>query len=204
MRFLVILALFTALPASAQDMSDLFGDALKGGSDINDLKKETDKVKAKDNTKKGLQVKSTEGDEHAKIDFVRVFAANKIKLSKKEGCVPNNPGRKRISYLSFDELPEKSDAFAVCLVMKSKIGREIRVTTRIVDGRNRRVGVGNDVIDFRGKPELHHILDFPELTFKEAGKYFYVVELDGKPVTKMPLFEVKLQGTGEYEVTTSK
>ena len=84
--------------------------------------------------------------------------------------------------------------------MKSKIGREVRVTTRIVDAKGRRVGVGNDVLDFRGKPVLHHILDFPPLTFREQGKHFYVIELDGKKAKKLPLFEVKLMATGEYTV----
>ena len=68
------------------------------------------------------------------------------------------------------------------------------MSVAIVDSRNQRVAKGEDVIDFRGRPKMDHVLAYPAPVFKMAGQYFYVVDLDGKEVGRMPIFVLTVKG----------
>ena len=66
------------------------------------------------------------------------------------------------------------------------------MSVAIVDPRNLRVARAEDVVDFSGRAgRIEHVLEFPETTFKTAGQYFYLVEMDGKEIGRLPIFEVR-------------
>jgi hypothetical protein len=190
-------------PAVAEDKKDKKGssnfDDLFGPSpqknNLDAMKKATDNMGAKTGSK-DLAPKAdnvTQGD--ASVKLLNAFAATKIVQDKKLGCQPGGRDKKKLSEWTFDEVPAKaSQGFEVCLTLASQAGREMRLNVAIVDSRNSRVATAEDVLDFRGKPKIDHVLEYPAPTFKMAGQYFYVVDLDGKEVGRMPLFQVKLDG----------
>jgi hypothetical protein len=143
--------------------------------------------------KKGLAPKAAVVDDEAKVQFFSAFAAQKIVIDKKLGCQVAGRDKKKLTYFAFDEVPAEGVPFSVCLTMQSKAGREMAMSVSIVDPRNSRVVKAEDVVDFRGRTQrMDHILDFPAPVFKLVGPYQYVVELDGKEVARLPIFEVKI------------
>ena len=143
--------------------------------------------------KKGLAPKTAVVDDEAKVQFYSAFAAEKIVIDKKLGCQVAGRDKKKLTYFAFDEVPAEGVPFSVCLTMQSKAGREMAMSVAIVDPRNARVVKAEDVVDFRGRTQrMDHILDFPAPIFKLVGPYQYVVELDGKEVARLPIFDVKI------------
>lgn len=144
--------------------------------------------------KKGLAPKTAVVDDEAKVQFYSVFVAEKIVIDKKLGCQVAGRDKKKLTFFAFDEVPAEGVPFSVCLTMQSKAGREMAMSVSIVDPRNSRVAKAEDVVDFRGRTQrLDHILDFPAPVFKLVGPYQYVIELDGKEVARLPIFDVKIE-----------
>lgn len=143
--------------------------------------------------KKKLTPKAAVVDDNAKVKVFGAFVAEKILIDKKKGCEPAGREKKKITFMEFDEVPAEGVPFAVCLTMQSKAGREMGVSVAIMDPRNLRVAKAEDVVDFRARTErLDHVMDFPAPVFKTAGQYHYVVEIDGKEIARVPLFEVRI------------
>jgi hypothetical protein len=143
---------------------------------------------------KSLAPKSTTVDDEAKIQFFSVFAAEKIVMDKKLGCQPAGRDKKKLTYFSFSEVPAEGVPLSVCLTMQSKVGRSMAISVAIVDPRNARVVKAEDVVDFSGRTgRIDHVLDFPAPIFKLAGPYQYLVEMDGKEVARLPIFDVRVE-----------
>ncbi len=208
MRFIVVplLAALLVSPALAGDkkdkgkeskdagnFDDLFG-APPPKNNLEEMKKATEGVGNKTGST-GLAPKEDESDPNAGVQLLKVFAAEKINQDKKLGCQPGGRSKKKLIDWTFDEVPAKADVgFEVCLTLTSKAGREMNMSVAIVDARNQRVAKASDVIDFRSRPKIDHVLEFPAPVFKNAGQHFYVVDLDGKEVGRLPLFVVNLEG----------
>jgi hypothetical protein len=143
---------------------------------------------------KTLAPKTTTIDDEAKIQFFSVFAAERIVMDKKLGCQPAGPEKKKLTYFSFDEVPAEGVPMSVCLTMQSKVGRSMAISVAIVDPRNARVVKAEDVVDFAGRTgRVDHVLDFPAPVFKVAGPYQYLIEMDGKEVARLPIFDVRVE-----------
>lgn len=192
----LLLGVTLSVPALAQDkgkkgkgegdpFADLFGDSLGGSEGLGDL---TKGVKHKDSG--GLKPKASAYKDKATIELQKVFAARWIKMHRSRGCVPADRNRTKIVQIDVDDLPARTPPLAVCLTIGSDAHREVRISTAIVSPKNRRIAKAESVIDFRGKPVLDHIMQFPEIEFRRTGQYFYRVEIDGELAGKMPLFTV--------------
>jgi len=143
--------------------------------------------------KKGLQAKDAVVDDDARITIHGAFAAEKIVIDKKLGCQPQR-GLTKLSYFAFDEVPAEGVPMAVCITLSSAAGREMAMTISIVDPRKSRVAKAESVVDFRGRgTKVDHIVDFAAPFFKIAGPYQYVVEMDGKEIARLPLFDVRVE-----------
>jgi hypothetical protein len=184
--------------APQDDAVDAFFDPPPAKSKgLDELHKATEGVEHKDKSGKGMAPKSVVVDNEAPIQLHGAFAATKVVQDKKLGCQPANREKQKLSFFAFNELPERGEPFEVCLTMSSKAGREMSMSVSIVDPRNLRVAKGEDVVNFRGRTgRVDHVLEFPAPVFKMAGQYQYVVELDGKEVGRLPLFEVKIDPNG--------
>lgn len=169
--------------------ADLFGDSLKSDKKQEDLKAVTGQVKA-DTSTGGLKVKEVESKGGDKIELVRVFAAQKIRIHPKRGCEPADRQKTRVRELTFNEVPITGPAYAVCLTMRSGLSRPVRMTTFIVDPRKKKIGRAETSIDFRGKPQVDHVMEFPALRYDLPGKYEYWVEVEGKKVGGLYLLDV--------------
>ena len=200
---LALAVLVTALPAAAGDKKkkevsiDSFFDSppeKKSGDD--DLKKAAAGLGAKDKLD-ALAPRSGTVDDEAEVKLHAVFAAETIVLDKKLGCQPGGKRRERVTYWAFEDLPETGVPFQVCLNVSSKAGRQMSMTVSIVDPRNSRIVRAEDVIDFAGRSgRIDHVIEFPATTFKTAGPYQYLVEMDGKEVGRLPIFEVRVVPEG--------
>ena len=126
------------------------------------------------------------------VQFPSVFAAERIRLDRKLGCVPATKSMVRIKEFRFSQLPASTPAFLVCLRMESDVGRSMRMSVSFVDPRMKQVAHADSVADFTGKDAIDHILDWPDLNLAVPGIYSYVIDLDGKRVAKVPVFEVKV------------
>ena len=159
----------------------------------NDMKQATEGVGA---GKKGdaLAPKGAAVSDDAPVQLLSAFAAQHIEIDRTRGCHAAGKEKRKITSWTFDEVPARGVPFEVCLALASKAGREMQMTVAIVDMRNQRVARAEDVIDFRGKPRIDHVLAFPAPTFKSTGQHFYVVDLDGKEVGRLPLFVVAAEG----------
>lgn len=143
---------------------------------------------------KALAPKASTVDDDAQMQFFAVFAAEKIVMDKKTGCQPAGAEKKRLTFFSFDEVPAEGVRMSVCLTMQSKVGRSMAISVAIVDPRNARVVKAEDVVDFAGRTgRIDHVLDFPAPIFKVAGPYQYLIEMDGKEVARLPIFDVKVE-----------
>ena len=179
-------------PPPANNFDDLFG-APPPKTNLDAMKKATDGMGAKTSAD-GLAAKvGTIENGDAAVQLLNVFAAEHINQDKKLGCQPAGRDKKRVVEWSFDELPQKGQPFEVCLTLASKAGREMNMSIAIVDARNQRVAKAEDVIDFRGRSKVDHVLEYPAPMFKLPGQYFYVVDLDGKEAGRMPIFTVKVE-----------
>lgn len=144
--------------------------------------------------KKDLAPKTAVVDDDAKVQFFQVFAAEKMVIDKKLGCQPAGRDKKKLTFFSFDELPAEGVPMSVCVTMQSKSGREMAISVAIVDPRNARVARAEDVVDFRNRAgRIDHVLDFPAPIFKVAGPYQYLIEMDGKEVARLPIFDVRIE-----------
>ena len=175
----------------APNLDELFGDSLGGGSSMQDLKDATQGIGSK-TTSDGLKPKTDVHDPNAKVSFLGAFAAERIVVTKKEGCIPAGRERKKVVTIELNQLPSKGPVFSTCVSMESTVGRQMHLAASIVDARNRRVAKAEGVADFAGRPKLDYVLDFPAVPFQLAGPYQLVVDLDGKPAARLPLFDVKL------------
>lgn len=155
-------------------------------------------------TKDGMAPKVADSNEEAGVTLYGAFAAQKIVMDKKLGCQPGGKDKKKLTFFDFDDLPQAGVPFEVCLTLASKAGREMSMSVAIVDPRNARIVKAEDVVDFRGRStRMDHVLEFPAPLFKVAGAYSYVVELDGKEVGRLPLFEVKIVEEAAAPTTTT-
>jgi hypothetical protein len=172
-----------------------FDDApAKKPNSLEALQKAADDVAHKET--KSLAPKAATVEDEAKIQFFTVFAAEKIVIDKKTGCQPAGRDKKKLTFFTFDEVPSEGVPFSVCVTMQSRAGRAMAMSVAIVDPRNARVVKAEDVVDFAGRTQrLDHVLDFPAPVFKVAGPYQYLVEMDGKEVARLPLFDVKVEAT---------
>lgn len=206
MRAVVVVAALAlalvALPSLAEEkkkkdtgnFDDLFGaPPAKNSGNLDAMKKATEGVTTK-SSGTGLQSKVGTIDNEAGVQLLNVFAAEVVAQEKKLGCQPGGRDKKKIGFWSFDETPAKGSPFEVCLTLASKSGREMNMSVQIVDSRNQRVAKAEDVIDFRGRPKIDHVLAYPAPLFKLPGQYFYVVDLDGKEAGRLPLFVVNVEG----------
>lgn len=174
--------------AKEDPFGDLFGaPAATGGLDS--LKAATQGVKKSDN-KNALKPKQAKIRDGANVSFPMIFAAQRIRLDRKKGCVPATRKTIRIKEFQFSQLPAQTVPFSVCLRIASDAGRLMRMSVALVGPRMKRVAHAESVADFTGKDELDHILDWPALNIPTPGVYHYVVDLDGKRVAKIPVFEV--------------
>jgi len=179
---------------NAPDFNDLFGAPPAKGGGLDAMKKATEGV----GTKTGgsdLAPKVGAIDNDAPVQLLNVFAAERIMQDKKLGCQPGTKDKKKVTEWQFDDVPAKGQPFAVCLTLASAAGREMNMSISIVDSRSQRVAKAEDVVDFRGRPKVDHVLEYPAPTFKMAGQHFYVVDLDGKEVGRLPLFMVKVDAS---------
>jgi len=144
--------------------------------------------------KKELAPKTAVIDDEAKVQFFQVFAAEKMVMDKKLGCQPAGRDKKKLTFFAFDEVPAEGVPMSVCLTMQSKSGRQMAISVAIVDPRNARVAKAEDVVDFSGRAgRIDHVLDFPAPVFKVVGPYQYLVEMDGKEVARLPIFDVRIE-----------
>lgn len=205
-RLSLLLALsLLALPALAGDkkkpkddgvnIDDLFGAPPSKGSNLDAMKKATEGVGAKAGGD-ALAPKVDAVDKDASVTFLGVFAAERINQDKKLGCQPAGRDKRKLKQWTFDEVPARApQGFEVCLTLASKAGREMNMSVAIVDARNQRVAKAEDVVDFRGRNKIDHVLEYPAPVFKMTGQYFYVIDLDGKEAGRLPIFTVGLDGT---------
>lgn len=199
---LALAFVLVSLPSLAEDkkkkdpnFDDLFGaPPAKGSGNLDAMKKATEGVTTKTGST-GLQSKVGTIDNEAGVQLLNAFAAEVITQDKKLGCQAGGRDKKKIGFWSFDETPAKGSPFEVCLTLASKSGREMNMSVQIVDSRNQRVAKAEDVIDFRGRPKIDHVLAYPAPLFKLPGQYFYVVDLDGKEAGRLPLFVVNVEGS---------
>lgn len=176
--------------AQEDPFGDLFGaPAATGGLDS--LKAATQGVQKSDNNN-ALKPKAAKIRDGSNVSFPMLFAAERIRIDRKKGCVPATRKMIRIKEFQFSQLPAQTIPFSVCLRIASDAGRLMRMSVAMVGPRMKRVAHAESVADFTGKDELDHILDWPALQLPAPGVYHYVVDLDGKRVAKIPVFEVKV------------
>lgn len=195
---LLLAVVVFAVPSLADDkkkpdkgnFDDLFG-APPPKSNMDAMKKATEGMKTKGGTD-GLAAKVETVEKDAGVQLLNVFAAQTISQDKKLGCQPGGRDKKKVMQWTFNEVPAKGVPFEVCLTMASKAGREMNMSVSIVDSRNQRVVRAEDVIDFRGRPKMDHVLAYPTPVFKLPGQYFYVVDLEGKEAGRLPIFVVNV------------
>lgn len=181
-------------PAADASVDAFFDTPATTKSTMDDLNKATAGMDNKGKKPDGMAPKTADVNDEAPVNLHGVFAAQKIVMDKKLGCQPGGKDKKKLTFFTFDELPQSGVPMEVCVTISSKVGREMSMSVAIVDPRNARVVKAEDVIDFRGRStRMDHVLEFPAPLFKVAGQYQYVVELDGKEVGRLPLFEVKVE-----------
>ncbi|HEY1100542.1 MAG TPA: hypothetical protein VGF99_16495 [Myxococcota bacterium] len=161
------------------------------GSNLDALKNAADGVAVSE--KKGLTAKDAVVSDETKVTVHGAFAAEKIVTDKKLGCQPAK-NMKKLSYFAFDEVPSEGIPLEVCVTLSSKAGREVALSVSIVDPRNSRVARADSTVDFSGRStKVDHVIAFAPPFFKVAGPYTYLLEIDGKEVARVPLFDVKVE-----------
>lgn len=175
----------------ADPFADLFGES-KQGSDVRDLKAVTGAIDGKGKSD-ALAPREAIVDETAGVELVRAFAAERIVVHKERGCEPGDKAKTKLKFITFSEVPVKGPPYAVCVTLKSKAGREMRIATSIVDPKNHRVARSESVVSFRGKTTIDHVMEFPSVDYKIAGPYLYVVDIDGKEAGRLPLIDIRVE-----------
>jgi hypothetical protein len=169
---------------------DLFGET-KQGSGMSDLKAATGEIDGKSKNE-ALAPREAVVDDNAGVELVRVFAAERIVIHRERGCEPADRQKTKLKFLAFSDVPTKGPPYSVCVTLKSRAGREMRIATSIVDPKNHRVARSESVVSFRGKTTIDHVMEFPSIEYKFSGPYQYVVDIDGKEAGRMPLIEVRV------------
>jgi hypothetical protein len=142
---------------------------------------------------KTLEPKATEIKDDVLVRFVSIFAAEKIVIDKKLGCQPGGPEKKKVTYVVADEFPYEAVPLSVCVSMQSSVGRPVALSVAIIDPRRTRIAKAESVVDFTGHADhVDAVSDFPAPVFRMAGPHHYVVEVDGKEVARLPLFDVRV------------
>lgn len=191
-------ALLLAPPALAEEkpssdaFGDLFGDSLSGAKQnkLNEVKEAAGEVKT-GGERQTLQPKGKTEEGEGRVDFLDHFVAERIQITKKEGCIPAEPQRVRITYLEYLEVPAKSPKLSLCLKMASRVNRQVRITATIVNPRLKRVARAESVVSFANATRTDHVLDYPELHLDMTGQYLLIIDIDGKPAARLPLFDVR-------------
>lgn len=201
LRALLASALFVSLPALASPdekkggdaFGDLFGDSLSGAKQnkLGELEQAAGEVKTNAQGD-ALQPKGKTDTGNEGVEFLDQFVAERVQITKKEGCIPAEPQRVRVTYLEYLEFPAKSPKLSLCLKMSSRVNRQVRLTATIVNPRLKRVGRAESVVSFAGATRTDHVLDYPELHLDMAGPYQLLIDIDGKPAAKLPLFDVRV------------
>jgi hypothetical protein len=182
-------------PKAKEDRSvdDLFdAPSKKSGPTLNDLKKASEGIQNNGGSSSLAPKSDSPSGDAGKVTITGAFAAEQIVLDK-HGCTPGGREKKKVSEITINNLPGKIPPLQVCLSLASTASREMRLSTSIVDTRGLRSGKAETIVDFRGKPKLDTILEFPSMPMKTAGTYSYVVELDSEELGRMPLFIVKVE-----------
>ncbi|MFZ9889202.1 MAG: hypothetical protein ACO3JL_17040 [Myxococcota bacterium] len=192
---LVVLPLLASVSAVANDndaFADLFGDTLTAGGKqgLQDLKDAAGQVKAKA-TDDNLAPKEERSSHDAEVRFLDHFAAERIQIVPKEGCIPASPRRIKLTYFEVFDVPGEAPKFSVCLKMSSRVNREVRVTATILNPRHQRAARAESVVSFARVQQTDHVLDFPKMPLTMLGPYTLSIDIDGRPVAKLPLFEVR-------------
>lgn len=190
-----LLASAGALAGDDDAFTDLFGDSLTtgGSQDLQDLQDAASQVKAK-LTDRNLAPKEVRGLQDTEVRFLDHFAAGRIRVLPKEGCVPADPGRTRLSYIEVLDVPAEAPMFSLCLKMSSRVNREVRITTTLLNPRQQRSARAESVVSFAGSQRTDHVLDFSKMPLTMVGPYTVSIDIDGKPAAKLPLFEVRQPG----------
>lgn len=173
------------------NLDSLFGDALTGTNASGDFKAATDALQSVPGTPTSLRVKSEFEAPDQNAELVHVFAAQRVLLSTQKGCISALPNGETIGFVELRKLPDTSQAFAVCMRVKSQIGRWMNLAVAIVDPKNRRVARAKGNIDFSASTERDHALQFPPVPFRMYGAHHLVLDLDGKEVGRLPLLDVR-------------
>ena len=181
---------------SAEESADasldaLFGDALEDTSTKGDFKAAADALKSVPPESAALSVKSEFQAPDHRAELVHAFAAQRVLLSTQKGCVSSLPKGETIGFVELRKLPGASQSFAVCLRIKSEIGRPMSMAVALVDSKNRRIARAKGQIDFTQSPQRDHALQFPSVRFRMYGQHFLVLDLEGKEVGRLPLFDVR-------------
>lgn len=179
-------------PSLFEGMGDTTGSG-KGGLD--DLKHAAGGVSGGGDKKadENLGVKQDVQSGDGKVVVKKVFAAPSIKFEKGK-CVAKPV---RVEKFDAPEFPFEADGFAVCAIMEGGAGRGMRMSVKVTTGRGKVVGSAESIADFGGKKALEHAIDFPPMSFPEAGVYRYLVEIEGERVANLPLFEVRQKADEE-------
>lgn len=120
-----------------------------------------------------------------------LFAAPKIMVAG-NGCVAPKAGGV-VKVVDAPDLPFTLNEFSVCAHLQSNRNRAVQVTFKIVTAKGRQVAQSEESVDFAGRKQVDHVVDFPSMPFAYEGKYYYRMEVEGVMVTQQELFEIKLK-----------
>lgn len=161
-------------------------------SSLDALTKATKDVVSRE--EKVLEPKTTAIADDVVVKVVSVFAAEKIVIDKKLGCQPAGPDKKKVTYVVADEFPYEGVPLSVCVSMQSAVGRTVTFSVAIIDARRTRIAKAEGVVDFTGRADrVDFVSDFAGPIFRMAGPHQYVIEVDGKEVARLPLFDVRVE-----------
>lgn len=175
---------------SAGDLFDALGGGIEGGgSGLGDLKAATQQVEATKapETEQPLSLRKQKVVGDGSVKVTKVFAAPQIVLKK--GTCEAKPFA--VKNFTAPEFPFDAERFSVCARLEGGAGRSMRMRVMVMTGRGKVIGSAESIAGFSGKRRIDHTIDFPPMEFPEAGVYRYVIEIEGKRVANMPLFEVR-------------
>jgi hypothetical protein len=136
----------------------------------------------------GMAPRAALQERNAPVTLKGLFVASKIMMGH-EGCVIPKNGQVRV--VEAPDVPFELGGFSVCARLESNRGRAVQVTFKVVTPKGRVVGTADETIDFVGKPQVDHVVEFPPMTFPIVGKYLYRLDVEGVAVSQHHLFEVK-------------
>lgn len=183
----------TRVSTTADALDDLFGDSLSpeaNAAAAQGLREMADGVQR--SAQKPELIIKEKGDAVAEeASLVRAFAAERILLHPREGCVADTPGRAALQVLELPRFPGVRPGFAACVRLRSTAQRPMVLSVYLVDARNHRVARVSDQVDFSQQREVDHVLSFPPVQFQRMGTHRLVVDLDGREVGRVALFDVR-------------